>query len=106
MTWDFVEQNTFSVIFPSQKLYFYPDLSIELKLQFFWKTLKLARSALSSSRPFLRRRYLLSFFAKKKCCKMKLHELYIDGKKKCQSFARHGSENGRKSHILYTSDFN
>lgn len=46
------------------------------------------------------------FFAKKKCSKMKLHELYIDGKKKCQSFARHGSENGRKSHILYTSDFN
>ena len=46
------------------------------------------------------------FFAKKKCCKMKLHELYIDGKKKCQSFARHGSENGSKSHILYTSDFN
>ena len=30
------------------------------------------------------------FFAKKKCSKMKLHELYIDGKKKCQSFARHG----------------
>ena len=24
------------------------------------------------------------FFAKKKCSKMKLHELYIDGKKKCQ----------------------
>ena len=46
------------------------------------------------------------FFAKKKCSKMKLHDLYIDGKKKCQSFARHGSENGRKSHILYTSDFN
>ena len=46
------------------------------------------------------------FFAKKKCSKMKLHQLYIDGKKKCQSFARHGSENGRKSHILYTSDFN
>ena len=46
------------------------------------------------------------FFAKKKCSKMELHELYIDGKKKCQSFARHGSENGRKSHILYTSDFN
>ena len=44
MTWDFVEQNTFSVVFPSQKLYFYPDLSIELKLQCFWKTLKLARS--------------------------------------------------------------
>ena len=84
MTWDFVEQNTFSVVFPSQKLYFYPDLSIELKLQCFWKTLKLA----------------------KKCSKMKLHELYIDGKKKCQSFARHGSEKGRKSHILYTSDFN
>ena len=37
---------------------------------------------------------------------MKLHELYIDGKKKCRSFARDGSENGRKSHILYTSDFN
>ena len=46
------------------------------------------------------------FFAKKKCSKMKLHELYIDGKKKCQSFARQGSENGRKSHILDTSDFN
>ena len=46
------------------------------------------------------------FFAKKKCSKMKLHDLYIDGKKKCQSFARHGSVNGRKSHILYTSDFN
>ena len=45
------------------------------------------------------------FFAKNKCSKMKLHELYIDGKKECQSFARHGSENGRKSHILYTSDF-
>ena len=37
---------------------------------------------------------------------MKLHELYIDRKKKCQSFARHWSENGRKWHILYTSDFN
>ena len=46
------------------------------------------------------------FFAKKNCYKTKLHELYIDGKKKCQSFARHGSKNGRKSHILYTSDFN
>ena len=46
------------------------------------------------------------FFCKEKCSKMKLHELYIDGKKKCQSFARHGSENGRKSHILYTRDFN
>ena len=45
------------------------------------------------------------FFAKKKCSKMKLHELYIDGKKKWQSFARHGSENGNKSHILFTSDF-
>ena len=44
--------------------------------------------------------------SRKKCSKTKLHELYIDGKKKCQSFARHGSENGRKSHILYTSDFN
>ena len=46
------------------------------------------------------------FFAKKKCSKMKLHEIYIDGKKECHSFARHGSENGRKSHILNTSDFN
>ena len=46
------------------------------------------------------------FFAKKKCSKTKWHELYVDGKKKCQSFARHGSENGRKSHILYISDFN
>ena len=46
------------------------------------------------------------FFEKKKCSKTKLHELYIDGKKKRQSFARHGSENGRKTHILYTSDFN
>ena len=54
MTWDFVEQNTFSVVCPSKKLYFYPDLSIELKLQCIWKTLKLARSALSTSRPFLR----------------------------------------------------
>ena len=106
MTWNFVEQNTFSPVFPSQKLYFYQDLSIELKLQCFWKTPKLARSALSTSRPFLRRRYLFSFFAKKKCSKTKLHELYIDGKKKCQGFARHGSRNGRKSHILYTSDFN
>ena len=104
MTWDFVKQNTFSVVFPSQKLYLYPDLSIELKLQCFWKTLKLARSALSTSRPFLRRRYLHSFLQRKKCSKMKLHELCIDGKKKCQSFARHWSENGRKSHILYTSD--
>ena len=98
MTWDFVEQNAFSLIFSSQKLYIYPDLSIEFKLQCFWKTLKLAHSALSTSRPFLRTRYLL-FLAKKKCSKTKLHELYIDGKKKCQSFARHGSENGRKSHI-------
>ena len=61
MTWDFVDQNTFSLVFPSQKLYFYPDLSIDLKLQCFWKTLKLARSALSTSRPFLRRRNLLYF---------------------------------------------
>ena len=38
---------------------------------------------------------LTFFFAKKKSSKTKLHEkLYIDGKKKCQSFARHGSENG------------
>ena len=65
MTWDFVEQNTFSLVFPSQKLYFYPDLSIELELQCFWKTLKLARSALSTSRPFLRRRYLFSFLQRK-----------------------------------------
>ena len=36
------------------------------------------------------------FFAKKNCSKMKLHDLYIDGKKKCQSFARHGGE----SHIF------
>ena len=50
--------------------------------------------------------YESAISAKKKFSKMKLHELYIDGKKKCQSFARHGSENGRKSHILYTSDFN
>ena len=46
------------------------------------------------------------FYAKKKCSKTKWHELYIDGKKKCQSFMRHGSENGKKSHILYASDFN
>ena len=40
---------------------------------------------------------------------MKLHDLYIDGKKKCQSFARHGSENGSDFNdlaILNTSDFN
>ena len=39
------------------------DLSIKLKLQCFWKTLKLARSALSMSQPFLRdgTEYLLSF---------------------------------------------
>ena len=43
------------------------------------------------------------YFAKKECSKMKLH---INAKKKCQSFARYGSENGKKSHILYTSDFN
>ena len=65
MTWDFVEQNTFSLVFPSQKFHFYLDLSIKLKLQCFWKTLKLARPALSTSRPFLRRRYLLSFLQRK-----------------------------------------
>ena len=50
MAWDFVEQNTFFVVFPSQKLYFYPDLSIELKLQCFWKTLKLARESAISEK--------------------------------------------------------
>ena len=66
MTWDFVEKNIFSLVFPSQKLNFYPDLSIKLKLQCFRKTQKLARwKFLSKNRPFLRRRYLLSFLQRK-----------------------------------------
>ena len=104
MTWDFVEQNTFSVVFPSQKLYFYPDLSIEVAMLL--ENPKTGALGIVNESAISEKTVPIFFFAKKKCFKMKLHELYIDGKKKCQSFARHGSEKGRESHILYTSDFN
>ena len=106
MTWDFVEQNTFSLVFPSQKLYFYPDLSIELKVAMLLENPKTGTLGIVYESAISEKTVPTFFFTKKKCSKMKLHELYIDGKKKCQSFARHGSENGRKSHILYTRDFN
>ena len=74
------------VVFPSQKLYFYPDLSIELKLQCFWKTLKPGTLGTVYESAISEKTVPTFFFATKKCSKMKLHELYIDGKKKCQSF--------------------
>ena len=44
--------------------------------------------------PISEKTVLTFFFAKKKCSKMKLHELYIDGKKKCQILRDMGQKMG------------
>ena len=69
MTSDFVEQNTFSVVFASQKLYFYPDLSIE-QVAMHLENPKTGILGIVYESPISEKTVLTFFFAKKKCSKM------------------------------------
>ena len=100
MTWDFVEQNTFSLAFPSQNLIFIRIYRSKLSCNAFGKPQNW------HAQHCLR----VGHFWEDGTCflfsKTKLHELYIDGKKKCQDFETWARKWEKVAYFVYTSDIN
>ena len=105
MTWDFAEQNTFSLVFPSRKLYFYPNLSIEL-VAMLLENPKTGRLGIVYESAISEKTVLLSFLQRKKVLRRNCMN-YTSMERRNVKVLRDMGQKMKESRIfLYTSDCN